>query len=140
LGETGGEESATFRILPAPGADYHFYLDVESEEATLGAWRNGASPSEYFWYHPFEDWRYRRPRELEAAFHAEIRCVLTRPTRIIQHRDWLTWHFRCEYEAGEGWRPVYGHALLRGNRGVPPTEGWERVYHSPALVHAASGG
>jgi hypothetical protein len=139
VAERGGGEDVLFSLPIHPDADYGFSVRVEPEEAELTATRRAAPTGEYFWHHPFEDAAYDSVTSLRDALLAELRTVLTRPTRVTMRRGWITWGFTCEARAPAGaWERVYAHGVLRGNAGLPPHAGRETTWHAPAVGAAGA--
>jgi hypothetical protein len=121
----------------AKGGEYGFvlYEYKDSAERQVAARRLGASDEEYFWYAALE---YGEAHVITEQYRELVTLVLTRPTRIIQRKGLVFWHFRCEALTDGKWKRVSGNSVLKGAGKVPMIAGRRQVYASPALA-AASG-
>lgn len=131
-----GHARGTWIDLPtAVGAEYFFQISTSPEQIAVQLTKEGAD-SNYFWYMPFEDADYGGSMEkLDQHFCETVEKLLTHDTRIIYRSGWLSWQFRCEYRAKDGWENIsYNSTLKLARWKVPKLEGKSRTYHSPALV------
>ena len=134
--ETG---SSILWKLPVPeGADYRFWcLLYDDGEPQIGAERLDIDPDEYFWYRLFEDPDFASDDERSERFTEFLSEIVRFPSRILQRRGWLFWHFDIELEKSGVWRRVHGHACMKfGGSQVPNRDRRKSVYRSPALVLA----
>lgn len=121
----------------ALGGEYFFrlwfYKDGERQISAHLVPR--CSNDTYFWYQPFEMNEFKDSEHgVVIEFCKELEVLLTHETRIIQRKGWLSWHFDCEYHAGEEWKSLYRHSALRSGGFRPPEiEGRRRVYHSAPI-------
>jgi hypothetical protein len=133
-------ESTRIDLPAAAGADYFYQIFGFCSEMQIGAQLIESGPEiNYFWYRPFELAEFRNSAEaLEASVCETLEKLLIHETRIVQKNGWLTWNFKCEYQAADRWNRIYGHSALKvpGWR-LPRINGKIHVYQSKALVRTA---
>jgi len=136
------ENTTRFDLPTAPGAEYFFrvWFYEDGERQISAQLIQHRCDDTFFWYRPFEMAEFRGSEDdLASEFCMELESLLTHETRIVQRKGWLSWHFSCEYRAGEEWKSVCSHSAFRGGGFKPPhIEGRRRVYHSAPIASVAA--
>jgi hypothetical protein len=136
------ENARRLNLPSAPGAEYFFkvWFYEDGERQISAHLILHSSEDNYFWHRPFELAEFRGSQDdLVTEFCKELEALLTHETRIVQRKGWLSWHFSCEYRAGEKWKSVCSHSAFRGVGFKPPQiEGSKRVYHSAPIANVAA--
>jgi hypothetical protein len=132
----GLTRSTRIDLPAAVDAEYFFELWIRPEAQIGARLIEGGADCNYFWYLPFEEADYSRSMEiLDRHFCETVEKLLTHNTRIIYRSGWLSWQFRCDYEAQGRWKKVsYNSTLKLAGWKVPKLAGKSRIYRSPALV------
>lgn len=128
--------SVSIELPAASGGEYLFVLFFSPQRQIHARLLPANTRQYYFWYRPFEDAEFGNSIEkLDCAFMETVEQLISNETRIIQKRGLLTNSFKCDYRSLSGWKTVSGQSALR-IRGfvVPPIDGKQRIYHSPALI------
>jgi len=138
------------RLPNVSGADYSFELWIYGPSSGgsggrhIGAILPGRPSNESFWGCPFEPDSFFRTRSttwaearehLADKFDEMVLHLIRLPTRIIQRRGLVNWKFAFEVQMPSGaWVRQDTCYMFRLGCRVPPVEGREKVYSSPAIV------
>lgn len=126
-------EWVSMEIPAVEGGDYNFYVSFHTKmNAAIGA-VNISSPGKGFWEQIFDRYGSITNEDVFEEMNENIPRLLQNPTKIVQKRGLINWHFIMYVWMNNEWvrtYTVYSLKLIR----VPKIKGRIKEYFSPKVI------